>query len=224
MEATGLGKVYGDGDIIVRQGEVGDCVYMILGGQVEVTYEKDGKEIQLTALGPGDFLGEMALLGPNIRSATARAMGEVRVLTIHKNTFLRRMHEDPSICLNMMRKMSRRIKELGDDLIRYRRDPGNDVNDKRPQILGNGFIMDIKAGQKSREDIANIMRGMECGKGFKCYKSGFHDLCHAKDIGMESFIECLESRTRECQFSFPFGLSHLCQCPLRIYVEKNFHK
>jgi CRP/FNR family transcriptional regulator, cyclic AMP receptor protein len=124
MEATGLGKVYGDGDIIVRQGEVGDCVYMILGGQVEVTYEKDGKEIQLTALGPGDFLGEMALLGPNIRSATARAMGEVRVLTIHKNTFLRRVHEDPSICLNMMRKMSRRIKELGDDLVRCQKNSG----------------------------------------------------------------------------------------------------
>ena len=82
--------------------------------------------------------------------------------------------------------------------------------------------MDIEEkGQKIHEDIANIMRGMECAKGFPCYKSGFNNLCHAKDLGLESFIECLEKRTKECKFSLPFGMTRLCQCPLRIYVEKN---
>ena len=85
--------------------------------------------------------------------------------------------------------------------------------------------MDIgEKGQKIHEDIENIMRGMECAKGFKCYELGFHNLCHAKDIGMESFVECLESRTKECKFSFPFGHSHLCKCPLRIYVKKNLNR
>jgi hypothetical protein len=98
-------------------------------------------------------------------------------------------------------------------------------NDKRPYISGNGFIMDIQEkGQKNHEDIENIIRGMDCAKGFQCYKSGFNNLCHVKDIGMESFVECLESKPKECKFSFPFGLSHLCQCPLRIYLSKKIKK
>jgi hypothetical protein len=85
--------------------------------------------------------------------------------------------------------------------------------------------MDIEEkGQKIHEDIENIMRGMECVKGFKCYELGFNNICHAKDIGIESFVECLERRTKECKFSFPFGHSHLCQCPLRIYVKKNLNR
>jgi hypothetical protein len=97
-------------------------------------------------------------------------------------------------------------------------------NDKTPYISGNELILAIRGnGKKIHEDIENIIKGMECAKGFKCYESGFDNLCHAKDIGMESFVECLERRTKECNFSFPLGLSYLCQCPLRIYVEKKLN-
>jgi CRP-like cAMP-binding protein len=51
------------------------------------------------------------------RSVTARAIGDTCVLTIEKRMFLDRMQEDPSLVLRIMRKMSRRIKELEDALI-----------------------------------------------------------------------------------------------------------
>ena len=225
MEATYLGKVYEDSEIVVKQGEVADCIYIILGGQVEVIYEKDGKEIQLTKLGLGDFIGEMAIIEPHTRSATVRALGQVRLLTIDKKTFLRRMHEDPSMCLNIVRQMSKRIRELGDDLVRYVEISGKNLTNKVDIVAGNELIGEIREeGQKMKEDIEKIISGMECAKGFKCYESGFNDLCRAKDIGIESFVECLETKTKGCAFSFPFGLSHLCQCSLRIYVAKNLNK
>lgn len=76
----------------------------------------------------------------------------------------------------------------------------------------------------SKKQIEKIIGGIECPKDFKCYNSGFKNLCRAKDIGIESFLECLEKKPLECKFAFPFGLSYLCQCPLRIYISKNLKK
>ena len=101
----------------------------------------------------------------------------------------------------------------------------DDQNGIKLNIVDNGLIMDMEEkGRKIHEDMENIMTGMECAKGFKCYASGFNNLCHAKDIGIELFVECLERRTNECKFSLLFGQSHLCQCPLRVYLSKKLKK
>ncbi|GAH40492.1 unnamed protein product, partial [marine sediment metagenome] len=120
METGALGKVYRDGEIIVRQGDAGDCMYVIQAGQVEVLQEKNDKEVRLAVLGEGDFFGEMALFEHEVRSATVRALGEVRVLTIDKRTFLRRIHEDPSLAFRIVQKMSQRIRELNTEVVRLK--------------------------------------------------------------------------------------------------------
>jgi CRP-like cAMP-binding protein len=113
METTGaLGKVYQEGEVIVRQGEVGDCMYVIQEGQVEVMLEKDGEEVRLAVRGEGEFFGEMAIFEREVRMATVRALGQARVLTIDKKNFLRRIHEDPSLAYRIVQTMSRRIREL----------------------------------------------------------------------------------------------------------------
>ncbi len=115
-----LGKVYGDGEVIIRQGESGDSMYEIQEGQVEVIQEKDGQEVQLAVLGKGDFFGEMAIFEREVRSATIRARGEVRALTVDKRTFLRRITEDPSIAFRIVERMSRRIRELDAEIVRLK--------------------------------------------------------------------------------------------------------
>ncbi len=121
MERTGaLGEVYQDGEVIVRQGETGDCMYVIQEGQVEVLLEKDGKVTRVAVLGEGDFFGEMSLIEREARSATVRALGAVRVLTVDKGIFLHRIHEDPSLAYRIMQKMSHRIRELDDELSRVK--------------------------------------------------------------------------------------------------------
>jgi CRP-like cAMP-binding protein len=120
MVTGGLGKVYGDGEEIVRQGEIGDCMYVIQTGQAEAVQGKDGKEVRLAVLGEGDVFGEMALFERMPRSATVRALGDVRVLTIDKKTFLRRVHEDPSLAFRILQKLSYRIRELDTELVRLK--------------------------------------------------------------------------------------------------------
>jgi CRP/FNR family cyclic AMP-dependent transcriptional regulator len=121
MDRTGaLGKVYQDGEAIVRQGEVGDCMYVIQEGQVEVMVEKDGRETRLAVLEAGDFFGEMSIVEREVRTATVRALGQARALSVDRRNFLRRIHEDPSIAYRIVQTMSHRIRELDAEVSRLR--------------------------------------------------------------------------------------------------------
>jgi CRP-like cAMP-binding protein len=91
-------------------------MYVIQRGQVEVLLRKGDKDVRVTVLGEGDFFGEMALFGREVRSATVRAQGEVMALTLEKKSFLRRVHEDPSLAFSILEKMSQRIRNLNSQL------------------------------------------------------------------------------------------------------------
>ena len=125
MDQGALGREYEDGEIIVRQGDPGDNMFVIQDGQVEVLSEKDGRETRLRIAGEGEFMGEMAIFERVNRSATLRAKGRVRVLTIDKKNFLRRIHEDPSLAFRIVKTMSGRIRELSDEVARLKNEPGH---------------------------------------------------------------------------------------------------
>jgi len=112
-----LGKKYQEGDVIYHQGERGDCMYVIQGGQVEVLQRKGDKEFSLGVLSDGDFFGEMGLFEEDVRSTTVRALGDVYIFTLEKASLLRRIHEDPSLAFRIIQKMSHRIRELEETLI-----------------------------------------------------------------------------------------------------------
>ncbi len=112
MEAGALGRLYRDSEVIIKQGEPGDFMYVIQDGIVEIVQETGGGEVRLAIRGKGEFLGEMAIFERGTRSATVRAIGEARVLTIDKKNFLRRMHEDPSLAFHLVQNMSARIRDL----------------------------------------------------------------------------------------------------------------
>jgi len=107
-----LGKEYEAGAVIVQQGEAGDCMYVVQEGQVVATLEKDGQETMLGLLGPGDFFGEMCVFEKQPRSATVRAIGQARVLTVDKKGLLRQITVDPTLAFNLLEKMSARIRTL----------------------------------------------------------------------------------------------------------------
>jgi len=112
MGKGALGKLYADGEDIVRQGEVGDCMFVVQSGRVEVLQATDSGEQHLAFLETGDFFGEMAVFEKETRSATVRASGESRVLKVDKKTLLRRIKEDPLLAVNLLQTMSHRIRDL----------------------------------------------------------------------------------------------------------------
>jgi hypothetical protein len=85
-------------------------------------------------------------------------------------------------------------------------------------------IMGKSGDAPDRKEIEEIISHFKCPKDFQCYKSQFVVLCNAEDIGIESFLECLEEDPLECQFSMPYGHTHFCHCPLRIYICKKLKK
>jgi len=117
MESGTLGKTYQDQEPVVLQGEVGNCMYVIQQGEVEVVKEQEGREMILAVLREGDFFGEMAIFEREVRSATVRARGTAKVMTVDKKTLLRRIQEDPSLAFNILKTMSQRIRQLNTQLI-----------------------------------------------------------------------------------------------------------
>jgi CRP-like cAMP-binding protein len=109
-----LGKVYADGEVIISEGDVGDCMFVIQSGRVEALTGSGDQEQRVAVLSGGEFFGEMALFDKEVRSASVRALGEARVLTIDKRALLKRMSENPLLALNLLKTMSRRIRTLND--------------------------------------------------------------------------------------------------------------
>jgi CRP-like cAMP-binding protein len=120
METGALGKEYSDGDVIIRQGELGDCMYVIQEGQVEVNVELDDNSVRVAIRNPGDFFGEMAIFEREVRMATVRALGRARVLTIDKKNLLHRIQENPSLAFHLVQSLSARIRELSVEIGKLR--------------------------------------------------------------------------------------------------------
>jgi len=116
-----LGREYADQEIICRQGESGDCMYVIQTGGAVALREEDNVEVAVGELQTGDVFGEMAIFEKQPRSATVRAKGKTRILTLDKREFLKRVHEDPSLAYKIMQKMSHTIRRLDEELEQLKR-------------------------------------------------------------------------------------------------------
>lgn len=121
-----LGTLFEDGECIVRQGEQGDCMYVIQKGKVEVVMDTPEGATRLNVLQAGDVFGEMSLFTHEPRSATVRAFGQTRVLTVDKRAFLKRVHQDPSLAFRILQKLSERVRTLDEEIVRLRSRPDKD--------------------------------------------------------------------------------------------------
>lgn len=111
-----LGRQFSDGEIIIKQGEEGDCLFVIQQGKVAVIDETDGNENKLAELKVSEFFGEMGLFEKDVRSCTIKAIGDTKVLTIDKRNFYRTIQNDPSIAYRLLEKMSFRLREMNKKL------------------------------------------------------------------------------------------------------------
>ena len=76
---------FAPGELIVRQGDGGDSMYIIVSGQVAINYiGKDGSEMQVAVVSSGDFFGEASLLTGETRNSNALALNRVDCYELHK--------------------------------------------------------------------------------------------------------------------------------------------
>jgi CRP-like cAMP-binding protein len=107
-KVAGLGKIrrFHDGTLIVRAGEPGETLYVLLDGEVSV--RRPG--LSTRTLGMGNFFGEIALLDSGARSATVVATGPVVCLTIRQAPFLKLLHSEPAIAVALLREVAVRLR------------------------------------------------------------------------------------------------------------------
>ena len=74
--------------------------------------------------------------------------------------------------------------------------------------------------ESTKKELEKIIGQMRCPKDFVCYKSGFKTLCKAEDVGMKSYLKCMEENPTACVFSLGYAQSHYCTCPFRCYIAK----
>lgn len=100
---------YAAGAVIVRQGEIGDALYVIESGSVEIRRQVRVDEHVLAVLRAGDYFGEMAILNQRGRSATAVARRDTRLRVIAADDFLAFMRSQDAFLGGMVRALSERL-------------------------------------------------------------------------------------------------------------------
>jgi CRP-like cAMP-binding protein len=92
---------------LVREGELGDALYLVVRGRVSI--EKGTRAV--AELGPRECVGELALLDAEPRSASARALGEVLALRLERAPFLELIDERPELARGILRILAQRLRE-----------------------------------------------------------------------------------------------------------------
>jgi hypothetical protein len=73
-------------------------------------------------------------------------------------------------------------------------------------------------------EVEKAINGLKLPKDCKWFKPGFGFTCKAKDIGLDSYVECLEKDSFRCPFSVSYAYSYYCIFPARVYVAKALKK
>ena len=111
-------KVYKRGTVMLRQGDPGDCMYVVQSGRVGI-FENYGQpqDKKIAELMSGEYFGEMSLLDHEPRSATAVVLEEAMITTVTEETFLSFFKENPAKVLMIAQQMSHRLRRTTQDYI-----------------------------------------------------------------------------------------------------------
>lgn len=100
------------GQVLIRQGEPSDVMYVIAQGRVRVERSHPAltEPVQLSELGPGDTVGEMGLLDGGSRSATVVALEDTQALELTASAITATLLEFPQVARSMLYSLSSRLR------------------------------------------------------------------------------------------------------------------
>lgn len=110
-------RTYRKGQVILRQGEPGESLFVIVSGQVRIyTLSLDGHELSMCICCKGDFFGEMALLTDHPRSASAAAMRRTEALVLHRQAFHNQLMSNPQAAVRIIETLSQRLRRTTESI------------------------------------------------------------------------------------------------------------
>jgi signal transduction histidine kinase len=103
-------------EVIIREGDVADALYVVLDGELEVTKRAGTSQIPLAQVGPGSLQGEIAALEGGRRLASVRAMGPAEVLRIPVDAIRELLAAGPDVALAVIRTAVARLRTMESEL------------------------------------------------------------------------------------------------------------
>ena len=117
LASRGRAKRYAAGATIFREGDRGDSLHVVITGSVRITVlSPKGEEATVALLGPGEFVGDLALLDGLPRSANAVAAEPTRTLVITREDFRRWLSDRPKVALSLLEVLSMRVRRTDEVL------------------------------------------------------------------------------------------------------------
>lgn len=101
---------FATGDVVCKQGEEGDSAYIIIDGEADVIVATTTGPVTVATLKKNDFLGETAILCDVPRTATVKARTDLVTLMISKDLFFQLISQFPSMSIEIMRELARRVE------------------------------------------------------------------------------------------------------------------
>jgi CRP-like cAMP-binding protein len=98
---------------LFRKGDPGNALFAVMEGRLKATGEgREGKEVVLSLMDPGEVIGEIALLDQQPRSATVQAVEEATLLTLHRRDLIPFLDRNPKAAVKLAGVLARRIRNL----------------------------------------------------------------------------------------------------------------
>jgi len=136
LKTRGMEVDFGLGDTIVEEGKEADDIYIIEKGYVNV-FKRDpiGNEVLVGTAGPGSIIGEAGIFADTDRTATVKAVSDVKAIRFSREEFLHVISEFPQVSYYIISVLVKRLAQLNSRLV-------NTVNSKLMLIIGN-YILDF---------------------------------------------------------------------------------
>jgi len=120
------------GQVIIREGEMGDLFYVITEGHAEVLIrDANGSDVILHEAGPGDFFGELSMLTSEPRSARVRAVEHLTALALERAEFFEFLRTHTHAAIDVMVELGGRLRENDAVLRRMASRNVNDVEEEQ---------------------------------------------------------------------------------------------
>lgn len=123
LESRVHSRSYTKQEMVFAEGDPGSGIYMIRSGMVKIfAHESDGREVELSVLGPGDFFGETTLAAPSVRMASARTIEKSELIGLFRADLLETLQKHPvianKILMGLTRVMGDRLQAAGEEIRR----------------------------------------------------------------------------------------------------------
>jgi CRP-like cAMP-binding protein len=111
IAALAIRRPYEPDAIVFSQGDPGDSLYGVVTGKVRISAStREGKEMFLNIMEPGDTFGEIALLDGNPRTATATTTATCELMIIPRAQFLALLQREPTVAIHLLQLLCQRIR------------------------------------------------------------------------------------------------------------------